>query len=201
MKKIVGLGLLVLVFLVSCAGKSQQMDQKMDHKMTGGMGDHMSAIANEYEFLREMVPHHEEAVSSALLVIKNTKRTELKDFSQEIVDAQAKEILDMKTWLKEWYPNLSSKANYRGMMRPTVGFSSERADQSFLEDMIMHHRMAVMMARNAIANNLTQRPELKVLLNNIIASQNAEIEQMEIWLKDWYGVANGHMGQRGSMQH
>jgi len=94
----------------------------------------------------------------------------------------------MRTWLTDWYPGKSTKAAYKPMMRPTAGLSSDRADQAFLEDMIMHHRMAVMMADSLVRGRLTTRPELLELADDIIRTQNSEIELMETWLQEWYGI-------------
>lgn len=57
-------------------------------------------------------------------------------------------------------------------------------DREFIEQMIPHHRMAVMMATKLINNS--QRPELRNLAQSIITSQTAEIEQMEQWYQSWY---------------
>jgi len=148
----------------------------------------MHSVDSEYEFLVEMIPHHQEAVDSAGETAARTLRPELRAFTQEIMSAQSIEIDAMQAWLAEWYPGKSDMAAYKPMMRPTAGLSSDRADQSFLEDMIMHHSMAVMMADRIVKGNLTERPELLQLADDIIRTQNAEIERMETWLLEWYGI-------------
>ena len=56
----------------------------------------------------------------------------------------------------------------------------------FMENMIDHHAMAIMMAEMCTMQAL--HPELIVLCENIIATQSAEIEMMRTWLEDWYGI-------------
>lgn len=148
----------------------------------------MHSIDSEYEFLVEMIPHHQEAVDSAGETTARTTRQELRAFTQGMMSAQSVEIVAMQTWLADWYPGKSDKAAYKPMMRPTAGLSPERADRAFLEDMIMHHRMAVTMADQIVKGRLSERPELLKLADDIIRTQNAEIERMEIWLLDWYGI-------------
>ena len=64
--------------------------------------------------------------------------------------------------------------------------------------MTIHHKGAVSMAEQALQES--QRPEIKQLAQNIIGTQNAEIEQMATWRTQWYAdVAptsgtGGHMG-------
>jgi uncharacterized protein (DUF305 family) len=159
-----------------------------------GPGMMMGGMNSEYEFLAEMIPHHQEAVDTAREVAGRTDRRELREFTEEIARVQSNEIEMMQEWLEEWYPQRSGRADYQPMMRPTRGLSSDRADRAFLEDMIMHHRMAIMMAYRLLRGNYSDRPEVQRFAEGIIETQNREIEQMETWLEEWYGVSlGGHM--------
>ncbi len=60
------------------------------------------------------------------------------------------------------------------------------ADRDFMMMMIPHHRSAVDMAR--IELRYGKRPALKRLARDVIASQSREINQMQMWLRTWYGV-------------
>ena len=154
----------------------------------------MHDVRSEYDFIAEMIPHHQEAVESSLEVAGRTERPELRDFVSGIATVQAAEIETMESWLAQWYPRRSGQADYRPMMRPVAGLSNDRADRSFLEDMIMHHRMAVMMAQGLLAGDYSERPEVIAFARQVIRDQNSEIEQMETWLEEWFGVsARGHM--------
>jgi uncharacterized protein (DUF305 family) len=50
--------------------------------------------------------------------------------------------------------------------------------------MIPHHDGALVMAKDAIAKS--KRPEIQKLAQEILDSQKAEIEQMQVWRKAWY---------------
>ena len=56
----------------------------------------------------------------------------------------------------------------------------------FLKAMIDHHHMAVMMAELCVERAVNT--ELSGLCHDIIEAQSAEIEEMQSWLEDWYGV-------------
>ena len=60
---------------------------------------------------------------------------------------------------------------------------SENFDKAFIEEMIPHHQMAVMMA--TMLKNSTQRPEMKKLADNIISTQTKEINEMRQWYQSW----------------
>jgi uncharacterized protein (DUF305 family) len=59
-------------------------------------------------------------------------------------------------------------------------------DQAFIDAMVPHHRDAIEMAEAAKARGLTQ-PELDGIANDIIASQQREIDQMLAWREQWFG--------------
>ena len=56
----------------------------------------------------------------------------------------------------------------------------------FMTDMIDHHRMAIMTSQLCVEKAV--HAELRALCREIIAAQQAEIQQMQTWLQDWYGI-------------
>ena len=76
---------------------------------------------------------------------------------------------------------------HMGMMGDESDMASlEQADdfdKTFVEEMIPHHQMAVMMA--TMLKNGTTRPEMKKLAEDIISAQTKEIDQMRSWYKIW----------------
>ncbi len=79
-------------------------------------------------------------------------------------------------------PGAGSSPMGMGMGMPMAGQVVDEA--SFLVHMIPHHREAVATAE-ALAE-VTERPELRELLDAIVSGQTAEIESMEAWLDRWY---------------
>ena len=73
-----------------------------------------------------------------------------------------------------------------GMM--LSGDESVPFDQRFLEAMIQHHQGAIQMAEMALEQ--AEHEEIRSLAEDIITAQSAEIEQMQAWLAEWYGVTN-----------
>src|SRR5205823_12008210 len=60
-------------------------------------------------------------------------------------------------------------------------------DQSFLQQMIQHHRSGIEMAK--LASDHTKRPELGQFAEKMISKQQAEIDKMTGWLKSWYNAS------------
>jgi uncharacterized protein (DUF305 family) len=56
-------------------------------------------------------------------------------------------------------------------------------DKAFLEQMIPHHQMAVMMAN--MLEDGTRRQEMRALAQDIIVAQSKEIDAMRNWQVQW----------------
>jgi uncharacterized protein (DUF305 family) len=139
--------------------------------------DHMM-VTSERDFITGMIPHHEEAVATAKEVLARGGTTPtIKTLVENIIVAQEKEIADMKAWYEAWYgtPYVAS-GTYTPMMRDLEPLSGVALDQAFLEDMIMHHMGAIMMARSV--EPYITHPEMTNLIQAIVTSQSAEIETM-----------------------
>ena len=71
------------------------------------------------------------------------------------------------------------------MMVKDLGPADSEYDLRFIDLMIPHHEGAVMMAKDALSK--AKHQELKKMCEDIIRSQNKEIEQMKQWREAWYG--------------
>jgi uncharacterized protein (DUF305 family) len=70
------------------------------------------------------------------------------------------------------------------MMKGDLGAANAEFDLRFINAMIPHHEGAVTMAEDALSKS--KRPEVKQLAQDIIASQQKEIDQMKQWRQAWY---------------
>ena len=59
-------------------------------------------------------------------------------------------------------------------------------DRAFIEQMIPHHQMGVMMASMAQTNS--QHPQLRQLQQAMVRAQSDEIQRMEQWYRNWYSA-------------
>lgn len=150
-------------------------------------------------FIEQMIPHHDGAIAMATLALKKASRPEIKNLASAIIEAQNKEIKDMRGWYKEWFktdvPNGVSSLVGGGMMSGSgmhMGGQEDMRtlenasdfDKAFIEAMIPHHQLAVMMAQMLKAG--TNRLETLSLADNIIESQSKEIQEMQSWYESWY---------------
>ncbi|MEB3231084.1 MAG: DUF305 domain-containing protein [Leptolyngbyaceae bacterium] len=149
----------------------------------------MMQVNSEFDFLSQMIPHHEEAIATAERVLAKSDRPEMREFAQSIIDVQSAEIDQMKTWLDQWYPAQPTDLSYMPMMRDLSQLEGNELDQVFLEDMVMHHMGAVMMSQHLVNHGLVEHQPIEAFAQNIADTQRQEIWQMQTWLQDWYGVS------------
>lgn len=73
-----------------------------------------------------------------------------------------------------------------GMDHGAMGTATSTApyDAQFIDSMIEHHTGAIAMANDALQQS--QRPEIKQLAQNIVDSQQKEVDQMKRWRQQWY---------------
>lgn len=83
----------------------------------------------------------------------------------------------------------SYTAEYKLSMYDKTGMDLGPADRDFdrryLNAMISHHRGAMLLAEQLLAN--TERPEMRALAQNILADEPAAIDELYVWKKEWYG--------------
>ena len=162
--------------------------------MPWGMGP-MGVRTADAHFIRMMIPHHEGAIAMADLALQRSSRAEIRALAERIRSSQSEENTQMRQWYGQWFggpvPPWPGRGHGMGMgmgagmdtslqgLRDATDF-----DRAFLQQMISHHRMGVMMASHAQWG--TVHPELKELEAAMVRVQSQEIEQMERWYWEWF---------------
>ncbi|MGY6530452.1 MAG: DUF305 domain-containing protein [Cyanobacterium sp.] len=169
----------------------------MGHAMDLGEADEQYDL----RFIDAMIPHHQGALIMSQEALEKSSREELQTLATEIIQAQQVEILQMQQWRAEWYPEAPATptawnpvTNQTTAMTPEqmaamrmdmdLGMGDEQFELRFIDAMIPHHEAAVMMAQDALEKS--DNPEIQALAQNIIDSQQTEIEQLQQWRGEWY---------------
>ncbi len=151
------------------------------------MMHHSMPVSSEFDYLAQMIPHHQEAIATAQIILERSRRPEMQAFARQIIAVQRAEIEQMQGWLKTWYPDRHASVTYEPMMRDLSQLEGDALDQTFLQDMIGHHREAVMMSQMLLNHHLVQHPPVQSFAQNIATAQRQEIDQMQAWLLAWFG--------------
>lgn len=147
-----------------------------------------SAANFEIKFMTDMIDHHQMAIEMAEICLDRAVHDELRTTCQNIIAAQSAEIQQMQSWLQQWYGityQPTMKPGDQKMLDRLGSLSGAEFEIAFMEMMIKHHEKAIKEARRCLAK--AAHPELREMCEDIIATQSAEIAQMEAWLCQWYG--------------
>lgn len=137
-------------------------------------------------FTTMMIPHHEQAVEMADMVLtKEGIDQQVLDLAKKIKAAQGPEIELMKGWLDDW--GVETDSGMGGMdhgdgmmsdsdMADLESASGDEASRLFLEQMILHHEGAIDMA--LLETTAGQNTGAIALAQQIIDTQTDEITVM-----------------------
>ena len=141
-------------------------------------------------FIDAMVPHHEGAVETAQVALRNSEHEEIKRLSRDIISAQRAEIEQLGEIRQEIGaqgppPEMSDMdMEMMGMTDPDELANQEPFDLAFIDAMIPHHQSAIAMAKVALEES--NNPEIRGIAEDIVRAQEREISQMKEWRERWY---------------
>lgn len=147
-------------------------------------------------FVTSMIPHHQQAVEMADIVLaKQDVDPRVIELAEQVKLAQGPEIVRMLGWLEDWGVEYEpSSGGMEGMDHGSMdesgggmmtaddlaaleGADGAEASRLFLEQMIVHHEGAVDMARTALADG--SHPDVLELAQQVVDDQTAEVEAMK----------------------
>jgi uncharacterized protein (DUF305 family) len=162
-------------------------------------------------FAAEMVPHHEQGLHLATMASWHDGTPAFTELTDRIAEEQQADIDQMGAWLTAWEeqaaygpgPTMghgtmmqrSTAGTMRGLVRTRMGpWALDDTDldrlagswppdfeSHWLRMMITHHQGAISMARHEIAQG--EYPPAIALAEDIVTTQQAEIEQMRAMLR------------------
>ena len=164
-----------------------------DASSSGTSPSAVEVSSTDEMFVQMMIPPHEQAVDMAELMLDKTDiDARVTALAEQILAAQEPEIETMRAWLaewgvSEWGSTMSGMDHGDGMMSAGDLAALEtatgaEASRLFLEQMIVHHDGAVLMAQSIIDS--TQHPEIAAFATQVVADQTAEINTMQELLND-----------------
>jgi len=144
----------------------------------------------DVEFAQGMIPHHEQAIEMAEIAQDPARQAspEVTDLAARVKAAQDPEIATLTEWLTAWgQPVEMDTSDGHDMSSMTGMMSAEdmdalatmtgaEFDESWLTMMIEHHQGAIEMANEEQSDG--QNTDAKALAGQIVAAQQAEVDEM-----------------------
>ena len=141
----------------------------------------------EVRFMTMMIDHHAMAVHMSEMCLEKAVHGELRALCAEMKAAQTSEIQTMQSWLQDWYGvSHTPEMKDGGQMAKLMSLEGEEFEIAFMKMMVRHHRTAVKEGLKCVEK--AEHRELISLCEEMVAAQRREIQQMESWLCQWYGV-------------
>jgi uncharacterized protein (DUF305 family) len=159
---------------------------------------------DDAQFMKDMIPHHNQAVQMAELVADRTNNPELNDVAGRIDASQVDEIEFMKQWLRERGEDVPEPTEHSAMhtthkmagmaspedMARLAQLEGTEFDRLFLTLMIAHHDGAVKMVEELLEQpGSAYDPVLFQFVTDVTNDQTAEIERMNAMLANLSGDA------------
>lgn len=141
----------------------------------------------DVEFVRGMIPHHEQAMEMASLAEERSENAEVKALASRIQQEQEPEVEEMNGFLEEWGEDAAMDGEMSGgegggmldeeQMQALESARGAEFDRLFLEGMIGHHEGAIAAAAEELEKG--QSAKAMELANKIIEAQKSEISVMK----------------------
>lgn len=142
----------------------------------------------EIKFMENMIDHHAMAVMMAKMCMMMAVHPDLISMCESIIATQSAEMEMMQMWLQDWYGMTYEPDMDMGKMQGHMKMDSVQFEEWFMKRMISHHAKAIQEANNCLEE--AYHPELISMCQSMIVMQSQEIDTMQAWLCEWYGVCN-----------
>jgi len=165
----------------STGGPMQHHAQHGSHDMHGLA--QRSGTDFDRAYLSMMIAHHQGAIEMSRAALERLQDSQVRGWTDAILDVQDREIQDMTTWLTELGGR--DKAMYKMMAGEMEAMTQELirasdSDRALIEGMVPHHAGAVEMAILALQKSADAR--VLALSRDIIRAQATELYDYRMWL-------------------
>lgn len=156
---------------------NHMMDQMKRIQSTGSPDNDFAAL---------MKAHHLGAIEMAEWEVVKGTDPQIKQMAQKMIDDQQREVSELNTFLSGHGAHGGGDAFFKEAMASMNNMKMDMdhtgsVDRQFAQMMIPHHQSAVDMAR-AYLKSGGHEEKLKTMANNIISSQQKEINDLQSWL-------------------
>jgi uncharacterized protein (DUF305 family) len=136
----------------------------------------------DLRYVNAMIAHHRGAMLLAEQAQKS-QRKDVQDLSVAILKGEPVAIAELYAWKKAWYNDTRSVADPIG---PKLGAYDDKFDLRFLNALIAHHQLGVVMTKEA--RTKSSRTEVLNNADAVEAFLTGGIDMLKGWRTAWYTI-------------
>lgn len=137
----------------------------------------------DLRFIDGMIGHHYAAIYLLTQVQEHSKRPELQQLADVVIDIDTKGIAHLYTLKKTWYNDTRKITQYP---KVHLGNADEKFDLRFLNAMIAHHEEAITVSKDALTKS--SRTQTLQTATDVIQLLSTNLKQLKKWRGEWYGI-------------
>jgi uncharacterized protein (DUF305 family) len=181
---LVGVGVLgILVGRAGIAGAQAAPAHPAGHE--GMKADHaMMMPKDDTSYVQMMQMHHQQGIDMAKLAVDKSSREDVKAFARRMIDAQQKEIEELRRIQQSLKPGAAMHDDHDGMMKGEMDkmmadlrqAQGAAFDHRFIDMMIPHHQQAITMSKPP--TKFTSA-DVQTFAKSVVAAQTAEVKELQ----------------------
>ena len=148
----------------------------------------------DVKFMRDMIHHHQQAVTMAGWVPDRTQSTSLRLMAKRMAVSQTDEMTLMRSWLEKHGQNPDDHSSHENMLMPGMltpeqmdkleAAKGKAFDRLFLKYMTQHHRGALTMVQDLVNEGGGVETEIEQFILHVDSDQSIEIARLRQMLSD-----------------
>lgn len=137
----------------------------------------------DLRFINSMIAHHNNAIYMLKQVKNNSKRDELKELADLIIDLDSKGIVSLYALKKQQYGDAREIKKFN---RINLGQADADFDLRFLNAMIIHHEEAIATSKELLSKSYNSKNIQ--LAHDVIKLLSDNLLTLKEWRINWYDV-------------
>lgn len=178
------LGLYFVVFILGVGAGyafTPEYSQMRQEKQTAMVELGQADAFVDLRYVNAMIAHHLSAIHMAEQALSQSKRKEIIELSNTIIESDKRGIEQLYAYKRQWYGDTSEVRIYE---KTQLGTFDELFDLRFLNALVAHHQMAIESAREITQKS--RRNEVLSLANEVQVNLGANTKQLVEWRTKWY---------------
>ena len=139
---------------------------------------------DDASYVQMMQMHHQQGIDMAKVAVDKSSRDDIKAFARKMIDAQQKEIEELRGMQQSMKPGAAMHDDHDGMMKDKMEkmmadlrqAQGAAFDQKFIDMMIPHHQQAIDMSKPPTKFKVR---DVQAFAKKVVTAQTAEVKELQ----------------------